>query len=809
MKKIIDKINIEKILIIFLLFQPIIDLITSLSVRFLSNFTTLGVIIKGMFLLFLLIYILIKYKFKDRKISTIFLIIFILYEMIYLLLNITLKSNIVLMSEIKNSIKTFFIPISITCLYDIFKNEKFKINSRYFAYILIEYVILILIASITGTAFKTYLGDKIGTIGWFYAGNDISVILISLFPILYYCSVKNFNIVFILSCIISIFAILEIGTKVSSFGLVLIYILMMILSIINYIIKRNKINYKKEITILLLLGIFISFLLPKMPIVSNLKMQYDNKYQSVNLDPDTDDADLIDDMIFSGRTKFKNASLKRYKNANIALKLFGLGYVDKNNNEYKLVERDHYDILFNHGIIGFIMIYFTIFYITFLILKKIFSKSIKEIFRLDIEIYLFIPILMFIISLYSGHVLLNPAVGIYFSFIIINLYFKINNTFNKMANKKITVMALHLKPGGIERFISTTTKFLSKKYDIEIVSVYEYDKNEIVDIPKNIKVKYLLPKECKPNKEIIKKYLNEKRYLLVIKELFIALKIIILKNTKMIKYIKKCNSDIIISTRSEHNLILSEYSKPFILKIATEHNYYSKKYSRKVVNSCNNIDYFVVSTDDQKNYYEELFLNSKTKVIKIPFALEDIPKKESKLNNYNLISVGRLSKEKGFDDMINIFSKLLKQNPKFKLKIIGYGNEEGNLYNQIKKLKLEDKIILCGRKTSEEIQEELLNSSFFLLTSHTESFGIVLIEAMSCGVPCIIFDSAKGALEIVKNEYNGFVIKSRDEDKYVNTILNVFKDKSKLQKLGINAKRKSNEFDIKKIEKQWLNLLEK
>lgn len=815
MRKIINKINIEKILVSFLVLQPIVDLITSLTYRFMGSFATLGVIVKGLFMVLLTFFVLYKYKFKDRKASTIFIIAFSIYEIIYLALNVSLKSNLVFISELKSSIKTFFVPFTIILLYDTLKNEKFNFKSRVFSYILIEYVVLIFIANLTGTSFNTYVGEKIGSIGWFYAGNDIGSILISLFPILYFYYIKTFNASILFFILLSIYVILGIGTKVTALGLGIIIILLIVLFVLNYIFKKNKLKFKKNLIALIIIVAFVTLLLPSSPIVKNMELHYNNvsgNSDGLENKDKQDDSEIVDDLIFSGRTEFKKAALKRYKSSSVLEKLFGMGYVDKNNKEYKLVERDCFDIFFNHGIVGSIIQLCVLTFIAGYMLILIFKKPVNNLFRMNIENYVISIALMLGISFYSGHILLNPSVGIYFSAILISLFFRIYNIykmpFRKEENNKVTIMALHLKPGGIEKFISTTSKFLSKKYEVEIVSVYKYKKQEIVNIDKNIKINYLLEEKYKPNKDKIKLSLKNKKIFNLIKESFFALKIIILKNVRMINFIKNCDSSIIISTRKEHNAILSEYGSASAIKIATEHNYYSKKYSEKVLNSCSDIDYFVVSTEDQKDYYKKLFTGINTMVIKIPFALENIPKEFSKLNNYNLIAIGRLSKEKGFDDLIDLFSRLIIRNSKFKLKIIGYGDEEENLKKQIKSLKLEKNVVLCGRKNSEEIQKELLNSSMLVMTSHIESFGIVLIEAMSCGVPCIIFDDAKGACEIIKDNYNGFIITNRDKEKYISKILDTFKDEKKLKTIGMNAKEYSKKFDIENIESLWLKLLE-
>ena len=80
--KIIGKINIYKILIAYICILPIIDLLTSISARMNLPGMTIGILIKGLFLLFICCFCFLKYKFKDRKLSTIFLLLLILYECI-------------------------------------------------------------------------------------------------------------------------------------------------------------------------------------------------------------------------------------------------------------------------------------------------------------------------------------------------------------------------------------------------------------------------------------------------------------------------------------------------------------------------------------------------------------------------------------------------------------------------------------------------------------------------------------------------------------------------------------------------------
>ena len=147
----------------------------------------------------------------------------------------------------------------------------------------------------------------------------------------------------------------------------------------------------------------------------------------------------------------------------------------------------------------------------------------------------------------------------------------------------------------------------------------------------------------------------------------------------------------------------------------------------------------------------------------MPNSLDNIPEIDSDYTK-NVVTVGRLSKEKGFDDLIDVFKKVVAKNPNYKLDIIGDGPERNNLKDIIANLHLENNIILHGFQNKDYINDVLSHSKAFIVTSYTESFGIALLEGMSYGLPGIIFDSASGSLELIKNNFSGYVIKNRSKD---------------------------------------------
>lgn len=201
------------------------------------------------------------------------------------------------------------------------------------------------------------------------------------------------------------------------------------------------------------------------------------------------------------------------------------------------------------------------------------------------------------------------------------------------------------------------------------------------------------------------------------------------------------------------------------------------------------------------DFYKPKLKNTKT--IYIPNFIEDLPSRRSNLQNKQLISVGRLDKIKGFEDLIDIFNIFQNTHSDWTLHIVGDGSEKENLQNKINKLNLQDKVILCGTKLSKELEEEYINSSMYLMTSFSESFGLVLVEATSYGLPLIAFDSAQGAKEIIENNKNGFLIPNRNKTDFINKINELLENPEKQKSFSNSAVITANKFSKKNISEMW------
>lgn len=374
-----------------------------------------------------------------------------------------------------------------------------------------------------------------------------------------------------------------------------------------------------------------------------------------------------------------------------------------------------------------------------------------------------------------------------------------------MKKKNITILALHLNYGGVEKYISSLCKMLENDYNIKIIVTYNNNYKTAFEFSENIEIEYLIDRM--PNKKEIFEAIKNKKIFKFFKESLIGLRIIFLKYFRNIKAIRHIDSDIVITTRIFHNKLISKFSDKKLIKIATEHNYHQndQKYIRKLIKSLNNFDYLITVSKTLCDFYKDRL--SCTNVLFIPNVLDYIPLEKSKFKKNNIISIGRLSPEKGFFDLLSIFEKV-KKRLDIKLFLIGDGPLKDELQLYIDNHKLSDSVFLTGFLPQEEIKKFMLASKLYVMTSFTESFGLVLIEAMSYGLPCVAFDSASGAKEIIKNNKNGFLVEERNFDKMAETIVKLVENEKQLNEMSGEAVKTSENYSISKIKQKWIKLLQ-
>ena len=370
---------------------------------------------------------------------------------------------------------------------------------------------------------------------------------------------------------------------------------------------------------------------------------------------------------------------------------------------------------------------------------------------------------------------------------------------------KITIYALHLGLGGVENYLITLANMLSKDNDVTIISTYKTKEDPGFPISDKVKLIYLMNTE--PSLQMVKQYYKEMKFLKAISKLFQNGIVLLKKYLLNIRIIKEDSADIIITSRIFHNKLVGKYASSNIVKIATEHNHHNNdmKYISSLSQSLENFNYLVPISINLTEFYKNKNGFNKLKVVHIPFYI-DKQKHRSKLNKPHFTYVGRLSPEKGIVDLIETIKLIKEFQNDAVFSIIGDGIEMEMAKKMISVYNLSDSVTFHGYLTKEYVNRLLLNSSFLLLTSFTESFGIVLLEAMSFGVIPCAFDSAIGAVEVLDG-FDCLLIKNRNRIKLAETVVTLYNDVEIKQSLSQKMVDRSLEYSYDVMYQTWCNLI--
>jgi glycosyltransferase involved in cell wall biosynthesis len=193
-----------------------------------------------------------------------------------------------------------------------------------------------------------------------------------------------------------------------------------------------------------------------------------------------------------------------------------------------------------------------------------------------------------------------------------------------------------------------------------------------------------------------------------------------------------------------------------------------------------------------------------TKTYVIPNSLPFYPQESSTCENKRAICVGRLSEQKGMEYLIEAWSYVHKNHPDWKLDIYGYGELKEEMTRSIAALNLTD-VISINEPTNDIIQK-YLESSIYIMSSRFEGFGMVLLEAMACGVPCISFDCPYGPADIIRSGEDGFLVEHLNAKALADSICQLIEQPELRKQFGEKAKKNIIRYSKDNVMKKWTEL---
>ena len=228
---------------------------------------------------------------------------------------------------------------------------------------------------------------------------------------------------------------------------------------------------------------------------------------------------------------------------------------------------------------------------------------------------------------------------------------------------------------------------------------------------------------------------------------------------------------------------------------------FAKFWSDNLVRHLKKLDKLVVLTEKDREAWAEL---EQVEVIPDPLSL--VPQSVSPLTEKRVIAVARYSHEKGIDLLLRAWSEVEKQCTDWRLDVFGEGDTTP--YEQlIDELAIDRyRCRLNGR--TKNIEQEYLKSSIAVCSSRFEGFGLVIIEAMACGLPVIAFDCPWGPRSIIKNGENGVLVENGNPSLLAKGILLLANNSDLCMRMGISAQQNVQRFSLENVAVQWKQLFE-
>lgn len=193
-----------------------------------------------------------------------------------------------------------------------------------------------------------------------------------------------------------------------------------------------------------------------------------------------------------------------------------------------------------------------------------------------------------------------------------------------------------------------------------------------------------------------------------------------------------------------------------------------------------------------------------TKTYVIPNPVPFYPARSARLNNKQVIMVGRYNDAKGYDYLIPAWEIVHHRHPDWTLQVYGSGELYENVVNWIEDYHLESSIFL--HDPTDDIMNKYLESSICVLSSTYEGFSLVILESMACGVPVVSFDCPHGPRNIINNGEDGLLIDYLNVEALAEGICSLIDDDNKRKEMGSNARVNVQRFSKDVVMQQWEKL---
>lgn len=366
---------------------------------------------------------------------------------------------------------------------------------------------------------------------------------------------------------------------------------------------------------------------------------------------------------------------------------------------------------------------------------------------------------------------------------------------------------LHLI-GGAERILTTKANYFAEKlgYEVHIVITEGRQQPPAFALHPSIQVHQLdinyndyYPSPCRRIWEFFhKRRLYKKRLSRCLNQ--IKPDITVLMTRREIGFIQgMTDGSIKIAENHVNKVSYLDSMNPHLAKLLPM--WMKRRLQKSTIANLRRLDRFVVLTYGDAEDWTEL-----QNVTVIPNSVTIVPNSLSSCENKRVIAVGRYEPVKGFDMLLNAWKEVSEVHPDWTLHIYGEGKMRESLEKQRNALGLEGSCFL--EHSTRQIGECYRNSSLFVLSSRFEGFGLVIVEAMSYGLPVVSFACPCGPKDIISDGKDGFLVEPENVKELADRISYMIENDERRKAMGHQASIDVHRYDIENIALLWKQLFE-
>jgi glycosyltransferase involved in cell wall biosynthesis len=283
----------------------------------------------------------------------------------------------------------------------------------------------------------------------------------------------------------------------------------------------------------------------------------------------------------------------------------------------------------------------------------------------------------------------------------------------------------------------------------------------------------------------------------------------LLTDLRMVRTLLSGRTDVLVGTKPVHNMLIAEVAPKSVVTIGQDHmnlSAYQPWQRAGIAKSYPRLDLLTVLTQASVDGFGALLDGGSPRIVQVPNAVPALNGGLADPDRKVIIAAGRLVRQKGYDLLVKACAEVAPAHPDWSLRIFGSGRHHRKLTRLIAKHELDKWVELRG--SSPDLGSELAEASVFVLSSRYEGMPMVILEAMSKGLPVVAFDCPTGPGELISHGEDGLLVPAEDVAGLAAALRKIIEDDELRRRLGERALRSARAYELPAIGARWEELID-